>query len=194
MFLSRINDEVFSFQSWEVYRRIYKRKKSTYLSEIVQKINDRILILQAGAKIEGLKDLMEDCWKKMDEVEKAYQKLRAFNIPLISEDIRENCSLSNSSQFTNQTMQSAMSILRYFENLHFNDKPITVNTQSTWKIDVPENPLAKKIVKLSKTNPTLISGRPLWSKNMPKIYENPKILQIRLNTLQRLVRLSRITE
>ena len=112
----------------------------------------------------------------------------------ISEDIRENCSLSNSSQFTNQTMQSAMSILRYFENLHFNDKPITVNTQSTWKIDVPENPLAKTIAKLSKTNPTLISGRPLWSKNMPKIYENPKILQIRLNTLQRLLRLSRITE
>ena len=194
MFLSRINDEIHLFQSWEVYKRIYKRKKNTYLSVIVQKINDRILILQAGAKIEVLKDLMEDCWKKMDEVEKTYQNCRAFNIPLISGDIRENCLLSKSSQFTNQTMQSAKSILSYFENLHTNDKPITVNTQSTWKIDVPENPLATQIVKLSKTNPAIISGRPLWSKHRPKIYENPKIIQIRLNTLKRLKRLSNITE
>ena len=75
-----------------------------------------------------------------------------------------------------------------------NDKPIVVKTNSTWKRDVPENPLSRQIHKLTQINPTILSGRYLLSKTMPTIQEDPRILQIRLNTLQRLSRISNIDE
>ena len=169
-------------------------KSNPFLSLLVQKINDRIVVLQAGATIELLKGLMEDCWTKMDELENTYRKLRAFSMPLISESIEENCFFTKSSQFTDQTMQSAMSLLSFFKNLHANDNPIAVKTQSTWKRDVPENPLSIQITKLTKINPIILSGRPLQSENKPTICEDPQIVQLRLNTLQRLERISNISE
>ena len=164
-------------------------KRNPFLSVLVQKINDRMVVLQAGAKIEILKELMEDCWKKMDEVENNYQNLRAFKMPLLSEDIRENCNISASSQCTTQSMQSAQSLLYFFKNMHMNDAPIAVRTQPN-KIDtVPDNPLTTKVLKLSQMNPAVLSGRLLRSKNIPTKYDDPQILRIRFNTLQRLIRL-----
>ena len=92
-----------------------------------------LVVLQIGAKVEILKDLMETVWTKMGELESALKKVRAYNIPILIEYVRKDSKtetanavhnlLSNKTRSKIQAAQSASALLCFFkvymENVSF---------------------------------------------------------------------------